>query len=61
MHCDETTAEGARVKEIATGKKGKLVKGPADVVWVKPINSCWVQFDGEPQPRLVPCSDLSPD
>ena len=42
MHCDETTTEGTRVREIVTGKRGKLVKGPAGVVWVRPTNSCWV-------------------
>ncbi|MGH7799638.1 MAG: hypothetical protein ACREOW_03290 [Thermodesulfobacteriota bacterium] len=61
MHCDETTAEGTRVNETATSKKGKLVKGPAGVIWVKPTNSCWVQFDGEPQPKLVPCPNLEPE
>ncbi len=58
MNCDETTPEGTSVKETTTGKKGKLVKGPAGVVWIKPTNSCWVQFDGEAEPKLLPCSDL---
>lgn len=58
MNCDENTSEGTSVKETSTGKKGKLVKGPAGVVWIKPTDSCWVQFDGESQPKLVPCQDL---
>jgi len=51
MNCDENTSEGTRVKENTTGKKGTLVKGPAGVVWIKPTNSCWVQFDGEVEPK----------
>ncbi len=58
MNCDENTSEGTRVKETTTGKKGKLVKGPAGVVWIKPTNSCWVQFDGESQPILISCPDI---
>ena len=58
MNCDETTQDGIRVSEIDTGKKGKLIKGPAGVVWVKPVNSCWVLFDGESEPRLIPCLNL---
>jgi len=58
MNCDENTSEGTRVKENTTGKKGTLVKGPAGVVWIKPTNSCWVQFDGEVEPKLVRCQDL---
>ena len=61
MHCDETTEEGTRVKETVTGKRGKLVKGPAGVVWIKPTDSCWVQFDEESQPTLVSCLDLEPE
>ena len=51
MYCDETTP----------GKKGALVKGPAGVVWIKPTNSCWVQFDGEAEPKLVSCQDIEPE
>ena len=58
MDCNETTSEGTRVKESTTGKNGTLVKGPAGVVWISPTNSCWVQFDGEADPKLVPCQDL---
>lgn len=61
MYCDETTTEGTRVKETITGKKGALVKGPAGVVWIKPTNSCWVQFDGEAEPKLVSCQDIEPE
>jgi hypothetical protein len=58
VKCDESTREGIRVKETGTGKEGKLVTGPAGVVWVKPTNSCWVLFNGESKPILVPCSNL---
>jgi hypothetical protein len=58
MKCDDTTPEGIRVMETNTGREGKLVKGPAGVVWIKPTDSCWVLFDGESQPKLVPCEDL---
>ena len=58
MDCNETTSEGTRVKETATGKNGKLVKGPAGVVWLKPTNMCWVLFDGESQPKLMLCQVL---
>ena len=58
MNCDENTSEGTSVKETSTGRKGKLVEGPAGVVWIKPTDSCWVQFDGESQAKLVPCKDL---
>jgi len=58
MNCNDATPEGIRVKEIKTGKEGKLVKGPAGVVWVKPTNSCWILFDGESEPRLVTCPNL---
>ncbi len=58
MNCDENTPEGTRVKETKTDKTGKLVRGPAGIVWIKPTDSCWVQFDEESQPKLVPCQNI---
>lgn len=58
MICNESTREGIRVTEKGTRKEGKLVRGPAGVVWVKPTNSCWVLFDGESEPKLTPCPNL---
>jgi hypothetical protein len=58
MNCDESTRDGIQVRETGTGKQGKLVTGSAGVVWVKPTNSCWVLFNGESEPMLVPCSNL---
>ena len=58
MNCDDKTPEGILVKVTDTGREGNLAKGPADVVWVRTTNSCWVLFDGESEPKLVPCAAL---